>query len=389
MHIAFLIPTLDRIGGAERQVCLLANGLSSRGWQVSVIALSGSGGDAAAELSSRGIAFLSLHMRKGLADPRGWILLHYWIQRNQPDVLHSHLPHAVLMGRLSRFLTPFRILVETIHSPATGSLVLRSAYRLSRAQPDAITAVSRAAAEPWLDQRLVQEAQLTVIPNGIDLGGWRRDPQLRSATRQSLSLRDEFAWLSVGRLDPVKNHAMLLCALAKLPTHARLIVAGAGPLAGALQSQAAELGIQGKVRFPGFQTDVLPLMQAADAFVLTSHWEGLPMAFLEAASCELPAVVTDIPAMRELAPERSAQTLVPVDDSDALAAAMRAMMGLSECDRVLVGKELRESVAGQFSLEVVLNRWEQTYRDLLAARPQRSRSGLATSVPRGKTFQLQ
>ena len=68
MHIAFLIPTLDRIGGAEQQVILLARSLARRGRRVSVIALSGTGGDAAADLQSNGIAFVSLRMRKGLAD---------------------------------------------------------------------------------------------------------------------------------------------------------------------------------------------------------------------------------------------------------------------------------------------------------------------------------
>jgi len=78
-HVALLIPGLDRIGGAERQLMLLAKGLRGRGWRVSVVALSGTGGDAAAELAGAGIAFLSLEMRKGLADPRGWLRFHRWL----------------------------------------------------------------------------------------------------------------------------------------------------------------------------------------------------------------------------------------------------------------------------------------------------------------------
>ena len=84
-HVALIIPGLDRIGGAERQVILLAKGLCRRGWRVSVVALSGSGGDAAAELVGAGAGFLSLEMRKGLADPRGWIRLHRWLRQQKPD----------------------------------------------------------------------------------------------------------------------------------------------------------------------------------------------------------------------------------------------------------------------------------------------------------------
>ena len=72
-HVALIIPGLDRIGGAERQVILLAKGLRRRGWKVSVVALSGAGGDAAAELIAAGVAFLTLRMRKGLADP-AWMV---------------------------------------------------------------------------------------------------------------------------------------------------------------------------------------------------------------------------------------------------------------------------------------------------------------------------
>ena len=105
-HIALIIPGLDRIGGAERQVILLAHGLCARGWRVSVVALSGAGGDAAAQLTASGVAFLSLSMRKGLADPRGWMRFHRWLQQEAPDVVHAHLPHAAWMARWSRTRAP-------------------------------------------------------------------------------------------------------------------------------------------------------------------------------------------------------------------------------------------------------------------------------------------
>jgi hypothetical protein len=93
-HVAFVIPTLDRVAGAERQVMLLAGGLARRDWRVSVVALSGSGGEAAQELCQGGIQFHSLEMRKGIADPRGWMRFQTWLRRESPYVMHAHLPHA-------------------------------------------------------------------------------------------------------------------------------------------------------------------------------------------------------------------------------------------------------------------------------------------------------
>jgi len=98
-HAAMMIPGLDRVGGAEQQAISLAKGLRQRGWRVSVVALSGTGGAAATELEDAGVRFLSLEMRKGLADPRGWLRFQRWLWREQPDVLHAHLPHAAWLAR--------------------------------------------------------------------------------------------------------------------------------------------------------------------------------------------------------------------------------------------------------------------------------------------------
>lgn len=389
MHVAILIPTIDRIGGAEQQALLLANGLVHRGWRVTLIALSGEGGDTARKLRSEGAEFLSLQMRKGLADPRGWIRLHRWIKLHQPDVVHSHLSHGVLLARWSRFLVPLRVLIETIHSPAIGGPPRTLSYRLTRRQPELVSAVSQAAAEPWLSAKMVREGNLIIIPNGIDLDHWNRDPETRRAFRQKHGLRDEFVWLAVGRLDPVKDHATLLHAIAKISSNTRLYIAGAGPLAHDLQRQAAELGINSRVHFLGFQHDVLSWMQVADAFVLCSCWEGLPIAFLEASACELPAVSTGIPAMRALISNGSCGPLVPVGDSDALAAAMNAMMQRPEPERRRLGLEMRRSVASRFNFTTVLNQWEDIYRSLLAFKAQPTRSGTTKSPLRGRTFQLQ
>ena len=193
MRLAFLIPTIDRIGGAERQVILLATGMAQRGWDVTVIALSGNGGDVLEQLSSRGVSFLSLEMRKGLADPRGWIRLHRWLALHKPDVVHAHLPHASLLARWSRLATPIRVLIDTIHSPATGSAVRRFAFRISCRLPDTVTAVSTATAEAWLKAGIVHDAKFSVIPNGVDIDYWKPNYEAQRSTE----FGEKFVWLTV------------------------------------------------------------------------------------------------------------------------------------------------------------------------------------------------
>ena len=208
--IALMIPTLDRIGGAERQVILLAKGLSKRGWHVSMVALSGTGEQVAGELAAEGVKFLSLEMRKGLADPRGWIRFHRWLLCERPDIVHANLPHAAWLARWSRLASPVRVVLDTIHTSATGTLSRRLGYRRSSWLPDRVTAVSDSAAVAYLSARLVPLNGLTVLPNGIDIKQWKPDLLLRKALRHQLGLADEFLWLAAGRLEPVKDYPALL-----------------------------------------------------------------------------------------------------------------------------------------------------------------------------------
>ena len=387
-HVAFLIPTIDRIGGAEQQVISLAKGLMLRNWKVSVIALSGTGGDAAQKLGSMGIDFLSLSMRKGLADPRGWIRLHLWIKRNQPDLVHAHLPHAILLARWSRIYSPVRVLVNTIHSPATGGLARQIGFRISSALPDVVTAVSRSAAKPWVASGMVRDEKLAVIRNGVDLNHWKRHDNVRTAMRRELQLSDEFLWLSVGRLDPVKEHSTLLRAFSLLPDHTRLIIAGTGPQQMKLTSLANELGLGRRVRFLGFEPEIVRWLCAADGFVLCSRWEGLPIALLEACACELPSVVTHIAGVREVLPDSFRFAPVPVGDSHSLAAAMRTIIRMSPFERRQLGQGLRKTIAERFSLDNVLDQWESLYSEALNANPQPLRLGRA-ELALGRTLQLQ
>jgi glycosyltransferase involved in cell wall biosynthesis len=374
-HIAFIIPTLDRIGGAERQVIMLANGLRQHGWRVSVVTLSGTGGDAATDLIAAGVSFLSLEMRKGLADSHGWFRFNRWLRSESPDILHAHLPHAAWLARWSRLAAPVRVVVDTLHSSSTGSIGRQLGYRFSDWLTDEVTAVSRAVADTHLAAFMA--SRIAVLPNGVCVETRRSDPALRAALRHELSVNQEFLWLTAGRLDPVKNYPTLLSAIAQLPQQARLVIAGSGPLQTELLALSTNLGLESRIRFLGFKQDVRKWMHAADAFVLSSRWEGLPMALLEAAACALPAVATDVPGTREVVVHGQTGWLAPAGDASALATAMIAMMEWPVEQRSAMGERARQYVVDHFGLDAVLDRWETLYRDLLQRSPAPRRRGHA------------
>jgi glycosyltransferase involved in cell wall biosynthesis len=316
-------------------------------------------------LADAGVAFLSLEMRKGLADPRGWLRFHRWLCRNQPDVVHAHLPHAAWLARWSRLAAHVPVVIDTLHSSSIGKLGRRIGYACSRWLPDHVTAVSEAAATSHVAAGMVSPDRLSVLGNGIDINRWQPDAQARLEAQKELEVGSDFLWLAVGRLEAVKDYPTLLRALARAPQPAHLLVLGAGPLEAELNKMAARLGLGQRVRFAGFCPNVARWMQAADGFVLSSRYEGLPMVLLEAGACGLPAVATDVPGTREVIVDGETGWLAPVGDPEQLGAAMNRLMQLPLSERRAIGEGAQRHVAEHFSLEAVLDRWEQLYANLL------------------------
>jgi glycosyltransferase involved in cell wall biosynthesis len=375
-HVALVLPGFAQMGGAERQVLLLARGLRDRGWRVTVVALSGTADGAKCELYAAGAEFLSLGMRKGLADPRGWIHFNRWLRQERPEVVHAHMPHAAWLARWSRPWAPVRVVLDTIHTSSTGKAGRRIGYRLSDWLPDRVTAVSRAAADFYRAAGMVAAERLTVLPNGVDVEAWRPDAAVRNDVRRELGLRDEFLWLATGRLEPVKDYPTLLRAMVGLPSSARLAVAGAGWQKSELRGLTKCLGLEPRVRFLGFEPNVGRWMHAADGFVLSSLWEGLPMGLLEAAACGLPAVATNVPGTPEALVDGVTGWLVPPADPAALNATMTRLMRSSLEERATMGERARQRAMALFSLDRVLDRWEALYAELLERNPVPRRWGV-------------
>ena len=109
-------------------------------------------------------------------------------------------------------------------------------------------------------------------------------------------------------------------------------------------------------------------MSAADGYVMSSAWEGLPMALLEAAAASLPMVVTDVAGNAEIVVDGRTGFVVPTGDRRALAAGMERMMGLTDAERATIGEAARAHVAGRFGLQQVADPSETLYERAIARR---------------------
>lgn len=322
-RVALFLPNLGG-GGAERVMLNLARGLLDAGYGVDVAL-------AAAEGSyvERVPAGAEVHDLAAGRTLTSLPALARYLRRRRPDALVSALSHANVVAVWAARLAGYdgRVLVAEHGHP--GLVPQRPGERLRRAlvrdayrRASRVVAVSRGVKDAWVERLGLPESAIEVIYNPVVT------PETRSAMAQTPAhpfFERPPVVVGVGRLSPEKNFANLVRAMARVreTVDARLVVLGEGPERGALERLVEELGLAGKVSFPGFQENPHAYLAKADLFALSSDWEGLPTALIEALAAGTPVVSTDCPVgPREILADGEHGELVPVGDSRALAEAM-------------------------------------------------------------------
>jgi len=244
------------------------------------------------------------------------------------------------------------------------------AYRLSDRLAHATTTVGGAVADRYVRLKAVPRSKITPLTNGIDTADFMPNAERRIAVREQMRAGNEFVWLSVGRSTAAKDLPNLLQAfnsVGQTSPRPRLWIAGEAPqtVTGRVTYSTLSMphGAMDHVCRLGLRRDIPALLDAADAFVLSSAWEGMPLVLGEAMAMEKPVVATDVGGVRELVGE--AGIVVPAKDSDALAEAMRQVMSRSSDERAAMGRAARERVCSKFNIEGKADEWEALYRSLV------------------------
>lgn len=291
------------------------------------------------------------------------------LRKRKLTLLHAHLPRVGAYGRLAGRLASLPT-IYTEHSLWCSHRRLnRLVNRLTIGLDEMVVAVSEAVAREIIEFCPRITPRVRVIHNGVDVVRIQHAARNRIETRRSLGLREEDRLLiNLANLRPAKDQATLLEAFKLLLPQFKegLILAVVGRDVGEgtkLKTKAHEIGIANRVRFMGYREDALRLLAAADVFVLSSRFEGLPISLLEAGAVGLPCVVTRVGGVPEVIEDGKDGWLVRSADPHALAEAIREVLLDEEMARAR-GKALQQKVTHHFSLLTTAHSYADLYREI-------------------------
>ncbi len=278
---------------------------------------------------------------------------------SRPDVVHLHNPTPTIYAAIAARIAGVPSVVSTRHSLVSPprKLAVELKYAVAATCCDWIVGICDATVNNVKDIHSVPARKIARVYNGT--------VPLKRVAQEQCPPKSGFTLVYVGRLEPVKNHALLLnafCeALQAMPV-LRLWMVGDGSERKTLEGLATELGIARQVTFWGQQLDVAPFFSAADAFIMSSLSEGLPMSLLQGFSLGLPAIVTDVGGMAEVVRLAQAGIIVPATDPAKMAAAI-VRLASGDAERQQFSRNAEATFHSRFTLQTMVDGYMNLYRN--------------------------
>jgi len=372
-RILLLITDLEA-GGAPLIVQELACGLN-RGpfcngqlsFDVSVACLGGDG-EVARQLKEQAIPVYCL----GARNCRDWKVvfrLGQLVGKLRPHILHCHLMHANVAGRITGGIMGVRRIVTSIHTAEGGKRWHLIAENLTCRLSDSIVCVSESVRKHTQEQSHIPASRLYVINNGVDYDRFANAP---SCEPERLGIpanwgKDKTKLIFVGRCDPVKCIDRLISSVAQLSSRhdVGLLIVGDGPERGFLESLSVELGVSDRCVFMGMRNDVEKILRCADIMVMPSRWEGLSVSALEAMAGGVLLVANRVPGLSDLIEDKCTGLLVEPGDDSSLIAAIEKLITEPAYARQLA-HNAQEHIRKFFTVDKMVDCHVQLYKKLLS-----------------------
>jgi glycosyltransferase involved in cell wall biosynthesis len=361
-----------RVGGAQALLRAQAPLLQAQGAEVTILTRRFPGTLAVETLDGIPVHRLPIPSPKPLASLTFTLSALALLRRLRPDVIHANefISPATTAMLAKRWLGGIPIVVTPHRSGPLGD-VQRLQGR--RGGPERLTALrDQVNAFIVISQEIGDELRgigvppqkLCFINNGVNTNRFAPpDPVSKRAIRQTLGLApDALAVIFTGRLVREKRINNLLTVWPSVRAafpNAELFLLGAGDQEPALRQMAGD-----GVHFPGPQSDVVPYLQAADIFTLPSAAEGFSIAMLEAMSCGLAPIVTNVGGAMEILGDGQTGLLIPPDDLPALQNALTKLLQDANL-RASMGGAARKRVQAAYSVQISVEKMFQLYTNLV------------------------
>ncbi|MEM9364916.1 MAG: glycosyltransferase [Planctomycetota bacterium] len=364
LRVALIIPTMD-LGGAEKQVALLALGLHEQGHHVEVVLLTRDG-PRSDSLRKAGVP-VTVIGKQFKADPRALFRLIRFLRRQSFHVAHTFLFAANAFGRLAALKAGVPVVIGSERCVDPWKRTWHFAIdRFLAARSHGITSNSAGVRDFYVANGIPSE-HFTLIPNGVPQPV-AREPVSRGEALSRLSIPEESQLiLSVGRLWPQKRVRDLIWAgelVATVREKVHLVVVGDGPQRSDLLGHRDRVSTVDHVTFTGWRDDVVDILPHADLYWIASEYEGQSNAVIEAMQAGVPVVASDIPGNRDLVEHDNTGLLFPVGDTADLARqSLRLLKEEGLADR------LRDAARGRiqqdFQVDTMVARHVELYRRCL------------------------
>lgn len=373
MRIVFIITGLST-GGAEMMLLKVLERLDRQRFAPHVISLT-TLGELAPRIAALGIPVDAVGMKPGLPGPSGFLRLVRMLKRLNPDVVHTWMYHADLLGGLAARLVGISAIGWCIRNSNLDKDKTRFSTRavvslcasISKWVPSRILSCSEKARQVHVACGYAAE-KMVVVPNGFDLARFKPDHDAKCRIRADLGIADETPLVGlIGRFDPQKNHAGFFEAAGVLHRHmphVHFALAGQGVDTGnaALMQAITQAGVLANTHLLGLRNDMPGLMAALDILASSSYGEAFPNVLGEAMACGVPCAVTNVGDSAYIVGD-TGRTVVP-GDMAGLAAALETLLALPPSEKSALGERARARVAEYFEIGKVVRQYEDFYEGL-------------------------
>ena len=358
MKIAHVVDSME-VGGAEMLVLQMCRLQREQGHDPRVYAIAALG--ALGEQMQKEGFVVRANVGRHLSDAtQGFFRV---FKESRPDVVHLHNPTPTIYAAPAARMAGVPSIVSTRHSLVAPprNRVMELKYAVAAKFCDWIVGICDATTNNVKSAHSAPARKIVRVYNGAT--------PLSRVAEQDWPSKSGFTFVYVGRLEPVKNHALLLnafrAAISSMP-NLRLWMVGDGSERKRLESLAAELGILGEVTFWGQQLDVAPFFSAADAFIMSSKSEGLPMSLLQGFSLGLPAIVTDVGGMAEVVRLAQAGFTVSPGNAAEMASAILSLAS-SNAERQQFSRNAEVAFHAHFTLQTMVDAYMELYQKTVRA----------------------